>query len=198
MQDALREEEEEATSSSSKSASKMAVLLAEKQEENWTGDESMQDAVLRMLVDKYKPLREGPIKTADEKLRERPPQVTSSSATAATAMTSPAVDDVEDIKPWMVTFKPPSFVASIRTGTIVSSKPSNGIPPSALDAPMPRQQLKRVQEAGRLTKAKEASLDYRLRMPGDKDRPRVNPVTLKGWGSLVEERIEVRITSLSF
>ncbi|EJD36917.1 hypothetical protein AURDEDRAFT_108354 [Auricularia subglabra TFB-10046 SS5] len=142
-----------------------------------------------MLVDKYKPLREGTIRSADEKLKGRPPQV-ASSHTADLASQPPALEDSEDIRPWMVTFKPPSFVASVRTGTIVSSKPGNGIPPSALDAPMPRQQLKRVQGAGRLTKAREASLDYRLRLPSDRDRPRVNPVTLKGWGSLVEERIE--------
>ncbi|KAJ2915602.1 hypothetical protein MD484_g4799, partial [Candolleomyces efflorescens] len=39
------------------------------QHPNWTGDESTEDAVLRMLVDKYKPLRTGKIQTAEEKLR---------------------------------------------------------------------------------------------------------------------------------
>ena len=41
---------------------------------NWTGDESIEDAVLRMLVDKYKPLRTGKIRTAEEKMHRAPPQ----------------------------------------------------------------------------------------------------------------------------
>jgi hypothetical protein len=42
---------------------------------NWTGDESIEDAVLRMLVDKYKPLRTGTIRTAEEKMHRAPPQI---------------------------------------------------------------------------------------------------------------------------
>jgi hypothetical protein len=42
---------------------------------NWTGDESVEDAVLRMLVDKYKPLRTGAIRTAEEKMHRAPPQI---------------------------------------------------------------------------------------------------------------------------
>lgn len=47
---------------------------AVREHENWTGEESMEDAVLRMLVDKYKPLRTGSIRTADQKLRQAPPK----------------------------------------------------------------------------------------------------------------------------
>jgi DnaJ family protein C protein 28 len=39
---------------------------------NWTGDEQVEDAVLRMLVDKYKPLRSGTIQTAEEKMHRAP------------------------------------------------------------------------------------------------------------------------------
>jgi hypothetical protein len=42
---------------------------------NWTGDERIEDAVLRMLVDKYKPLRTGTIRTAEEKMHRAPPQI---------------------------------------------------------------------------------------------------------------------------
>jgi DnaJ family protein C protein 28 len=42
----------------------------------WTGEESMQDAVLRMLVDKYRPLR-GEFVSADERIRRAPPTVAS-------------------------------------------------------------------------------------------------------------------------
>ena len=40
---------------------------------NWTGDERVEDAVLRMLVDKYKPLRSGTIQTAEDKMHRAPP-----------------------------------------------------------------------------------------------------------------------------
>jgi hypothetical protein len=43
-------------------------------DEPWTGDERVQDAVLRMLVDKHKPLR-GDFVSADERLRRAPPAV---------------------------------------------------------------------------------------------------------------------------
>jgi hypothetical protein len=43
-------------------------------DEPWTGDERVQDAVLRMLVDKHKPLR-GEFVSADERLRRAPPVV---------------------------------------------------------------------------------------------------------------------------
>ncbi|TEB32171.1 hypothetical protein FA13DRAFT_1754584 [Coprinellus micaceus] len=46
---------------------------------NWTGDESTEDAVLRMLVDKYKPLRSGTTQTAEERMRREPPKATPSS-----------------------------------------------------------------------------------------------------------------------
>jgi DnaJ homolog subfamily C member 28 len=47
---------------------------------NWTGEESMEDAVLRMLVDKYKPMRTGTVRTAEEKMRAAPPKVTERNA----------------------------------------------------------------------------------------------------------------------
>ena len=40
---------------------------------NWTGDERIEDTVLRMLVDKYKPLRTGTIQSAEEKMHRAPP-----------------------------------------------------------------------------------------------------------------------------
>jgi hypothetical protein len=48
---------------------------AKLEQPNWTGDESMEDAVLRMLVDKYKPLRTGTIRTAEEKMHRAPPRI---------------------------------------------------------------------------------------------------------------------------
>ncbi|OBZ70344.1 hypothetical protein A0H81_09765 [Grifola frondosa] len=51
---------------------------------------------------------------------------------------------------------------------------------------------KRMEQAGRLSRARESTLDYRLGIKGgsmDQHR-RPNPVTMKGWASLVEDRIE--------
>ncbi|KAG6883224.1 hypothetical protein C0992_009366, partial [Termitomyces sp. T32_za158] len=67
--DAAREEAEE--QSRAKQPSRLTSL--ENEHENWDGDERMQDAVLRMLVDKYKPLRTGSIQSADQKLKLAPP-----------------------------------------------------------------------------------------------------------------------------
>src|SRR5437879_5085868 len=72
--DAEQEETEETRIPTGQtSISKIPQLQS--QNENWTGEESLQDAVLRMLIDKYKPMRLGPIRTADTKLREAPPKV---------------------------------------------------------------------------------------------------------------------------
>lgn len=71
--DAAREEARESNGASTEgSTSKLTQL--ESQYQNWTGEESMQDAVLRMLVDKYKPLRSGPIRIRDQKLKDSPLQ----------------------------------------------------------------------------------------------------------------------------
>ncbi|KAG9074427.1 hypothetical protein FS749_014014, partial [Ceratobasidium sp. UAMH 11750] len=68
--DAEAEEREEAQRRSKPS---QADILMNKHE-NWDGDERIQDTVLRMLMDKYKPLRTGQIQTADEKLKASLPQ----------------------------------------------------------------------------------------------------------------------------
>ena len=59
---------------------------------------------------------------------------------------------------------------------------------------------KRSEIAGRLTRAKESSLDYRLGITKNMKggvRARPNPVSIKGWVGLVEERIEVRRNFIS-
>ena len=49
--------------------------------------------------------------------------------------------------------------------------------------------------AGRIHSARESTLDYKLGLksgsPGERMLRRRNPATLKGWASLVEDRIEV-------
>ena len=188
---ASAEEEERELETRRASASKADLLLDLDKNENWTGEERIQDSVLRLLVDKYRPLREGPIRTADDKLKESPPQIVIPSTPP------PPVNQQADIypgggdghKPWLVTFKPPSLTAQVRTGNFAPPKSAGRRRLSPLDAePTSRQQRRRVQDASRLTDAREATLDYRLRKPTEASRP--NPVSLKGWHSLVEERIE--------
>jgi len=60
---------------------------------------------------------------------------------------------------------------------------------------------KRSEIAGRLTRAKESSLDYRLGITKNMKggvRARPNPVSIKGWAGLVEERIEVHRKCMAF
>jgi hypothetical protein len=62
-----------------------------------------------------------------------------------------------------------------------------------------REVKQRSEIAGRLTRAKESTLDHRLGITksiksGMQARP--NPVSIKGWAGLVEERIEVRRNAL--
>jgi hypothetical protein len=49
-----------------------------------------------------------------------------------------------------------------------------------------------MEQAGRLTRAKESTLDYRLGIKSARSRVgRMNPVSLKGWTNLIEDKIEV-------
>jgi DnaJ homolog subfamily C member 28 len=63
-----------------------------------------------------------------------------------------------------------------------------------------RRQLREAKKlseiAGRLTRAKESTLDYRLGIMkcvkgSAQAQARPNPISVKGWPGLVEERIEV-------
>ncbi|KAH7107167.1 hypothetical protein BKA62DRAFT_686170 [Auriculariales sp. MPI-PUGE-AT-0066] len=168
--------------------SKADVLLELSKEENWTGEERTQDAVLRMLVDKYQPLR-GPIRSADEKLKDAPPEIITRSSTIQPSSVV-AAPDSDEHRPWLVSFKPPSFMTTqVRADNFASPAPSKSSQLSPLDdQPKDREQRRRAHQATRLTSAREATLDYRLRKPTD--APRARPNSLKGWQSLVEERIE--------
>ncbi|TBU46402.1 hypothetical protein BD309DRAFT_888646 [Dichomitus squalens] len=211
FEDAAREEaaEEEALRKSS------LVQRIESQHEIWTGDEPMEHAVLRMLVDKYKPLRGGPIRTADDKLKKAPPQVRTqdaphevargdSSATISSALGKapartyvpgePILPGIPGHQPWHTTFTVPSHAtSSIRYGSI--PPPKHALSPLPLDDKGRRKEMetrKRMQQGMRLSQARESTLDYRLGIKGsatDQFR-RLNPVSLKGWANLVEDRIE--------
>lgn len=111
---------------------------------------------------------------------------------------------VEGHKPWLTTFKVPSHAtASIRHGHFPAVGPARRAAPAGTadddrTRRNEREVKKRSEIAGRLTRAKESTLDYRLGITknakgGMYARP--NPVSVKGWAGLVEERIEVRWVS---
>jgi DnaJ family protein C protein 28 len=130
--DAEQEEAEARNSTGKPSISQIPQLQS--QDENWTGDESIRDAVLRMLVDKYKPMR-GPLRTAETKLREAPPKVYTeayridsverSAQTWQEIANKPLLPSVEGHKPWHTTYKVPSHTsASIKFGNLAPASES--------------------------------------------------------------------------
>ncbi|EED81082.1 predicted protein, partial [Postia placenta Mad-698-R] len=208
FEDAAREEAQEA--STPVRPSRISIL--EGQSENWTGEESTRDAVLRMLVDKYKPLRSGPIRTADEKLKQAPPNVSAPNVVEAASAVphptdsvqastprkylphEPLLPSIEGHKPWHTTFKVPSHAtSSIRYGHIPQpSRTASSLKIDDKAKRLERDAKRRTAEAGRLSRAKESTLDYRLGIKNGAAamQARPAPATLKGWSNLVEDRIE--------
>ncbi|KAF9448961.1 hypothetical protein P691DRAFT_728713 [Macrolepiota fuliginosa MF-IS2] len=221
--DASREElssEETGTTADYAKSPKLQIL--EQEHENWTGDENIKDAVLRMLVDKYKPLRGPTIITAEEKLKRASPKVVQASvvwsSSAGVTRTSPGLikprsgswadepllPSSETHKPWETTFKAPKHdgALSIRALRIQSSTVSGVSCGSAalggsgsLDERLVRKEkerMKKMQQVGRLSHALESTLDYRLGIKHGQmsSVARPNPVGMRGWNSLIEDKIE--------
>ncbi|KAI0832799.1 hypothetical protein BC628DRAFT_1407189 [Trametes gibbosa] len=172
-----------------------------------------------MLVDKYKPMRSGPIRSAEEKLKTAPPQVrtpgpaadsvaqeapvsVSSTKSAEDAPVrrylpgEPILPGIEGHRPWHTTFKAPSHATSnIHYGSIPPPQPLRQSPPLPLDEKAKRkarETKKRMEQGTRLSHARESTIDYRLGIKGGATEQyrRPNPVSLKGWANLVEDRIE--------
>ena len=223
FEDAKREEQEESGEIERRKQTTNALLTSQ-DGRNWDGDEPIADAVLRMLVDKYKPLRSGSITTADEKLSKSAPtvrvggipldpslsplEVTQEGASIVSnrPLARPNVDlskplkdqpllpTVEGHRPWHTNFTAPSHATtSVRIGNI---EPIRSGPSPALDEKTRKKEKenkRRFQTALKLEGAKESVLDHRLGIKQQK-RTQANPVTMKGWRSLVEERIEVSMS----
>ncbi|KAG8757829.1 hypothetical protein FRC14_001361 [Serendipita sp. 396] len=196
FEEALKEEQEDDSLKARKQRIEQRLL----QDENWTGEERIEDTVLRMLVDKHKPMR-ATMKTADEKLKAAPPKVSHSSLEETSHPEYPQVDDSdsEEHKPWLTTFVTPSFAVnpSIRYMRPLRQNAAEKLKmdETALVKGPTREEKARLDEAKRLMSARERVIDYRF---GGPTRPGVsvqetgksNPKTMKGWKSLVEERIE--------
>jgi len=217
FEDAKREEQEEKREIERKEQT-MNALLTSQADRNWDGDEPIADAVLRMLVDKYKPLRSGTVITADEKLVKSAPTVRAGNVRLDPSFSEPTREEafitnrtlaypkldppkplkdqpllpaIEGHRPWQTNFTAPSHAtASIRIGNFGAVK--TGHPP-VLDEKVKKQEKenkRRFQTAFKLEGAKESVLDHRLGVKQQR-RAQANPATMKGWRSLVEERIEV-------
>ncbi|KAG2152527.1 hypothetical protein BD769DRAFT_1624085 [Suillus cothurnatus] len=168
--DAEREEAEEAQRPKPSTSN---IPQLQNQDENWTGEEAIQDTVLRMLVDKYKPMRSGPIRTADVRLKEAPPKVHTDayvverSAQAWQELANkPLLPSIDGHKPWHTTYKAPSHAsASIKLGNFTpTSARATGVHAVADERTRKteRELARRKEQAGRLTRARESTLDYRL------------------------------------
>ena len=196
--DAAREEAEEQSLSASSIPSRIPFL--ENQHENWTGDESTQDAVLRMLVDKYKPLRSGSIQSAEQRLKRNPPKVWSSDqissvTSAGSWATQPLLPSSKDHRPWHTEFKAPSHAASSIKYANISPAPIRKPTITPLDDRERRKEKAakmKEQRVGRLAQARESIQDYRLgiKRAGGVMR-RAAPLSLKGWAGLIEDKIQV-------
>ncbi|KAF9562470.1 hypothetical protein CPC08DRAFT_706678 [Agrocybe pediades] len=210
--DAEVEEREAAEAEAQKKKNKSSRLVQLEQEhENWTGDENVRDAVLRMLVDKYKPLRTGGIQTADDKLKKSPPKIGSAYIGPGTIepapqvnltpksgswATEPLLPSKEGHEPWHTVYKAPKHeVSSIKLAqmpSVVSSKPTAVLPLNDRARRLEREQRKRTMRANKLTQARESTLDYKLGLQGGQKAggARYMPTSMKGWTSMVEDRIE--------
>lgn len=167
--------------------------------QNWTGDEKMEDTVLRMLVDKYKPLR-GSMQTSDMKLKAKPPQVTPRTTDSNSLLENDDIlSEMEDHKPWMTTYKTPSFavnpsVKAMQLPPKATNKRSNPDETAQVKGPTREERL-RIAEANRLASARDRTLDYRFggiqggATAESSEGTRANPKSLKGWAALAEERI---------
>ncbi|KAG1755395.1 hypothetical protein EDB19DRAFT_1867592 [Suillus lakei] len=196
-------EQEEAEEARNPTPSISNIPQLQSQDDNWTGEESIQDAVLRMLVDKYKPMRTGSIRTADVKLREAPPKVHTEAFVAEQSAQAwqelankPLLPSVEGHKPWHTTYKAPSHAsASIKLGNFTpTSARSPGVHAVTDERTRKteRELARRKEKAGRLTRARESTLDYRLGLKnGEGQRAaRPNPVSMRGWQALIEDKIQ--------
>lgn len=179
FEDAAREEAEAASGSTSS-----LTRVVYEQHENWDGDERNQDTVLRMLVDKYKPLCTGSIQSAEQKLKLSPPQPLGDIPLTATNTfpttpnislepsggswaTQPLLPSSEDHRPWHTTFKVPSHeVWSVKLANLPSPIPSTRTSAQFSvdehESKKEKEEFKRTKQARRLTQARDSTLDYKL------------------------------------
>lgn len=220
----LEEEEEQAeaalSSSPIASALQRRILEESRKHVPWQGEESIEDSVLRMLMDKYKPLR---VPGTKRKIQQP-------SAEPMYAAPKPVLTVNEDVDqtapdyrwkegdppryPWEHTFRHPTskdgqpLVKYSRASIMPSS--------SAIAGTSTHNKNKRAtagEVAARVYRARDASIDYQTgaidtakakvaqsRKTGTSAKARAHPsgvgsapmpTSIKGWNSMVDERIEL-------
>ncbi|KAJ7074494.1 hypothetical protein C8F01DRAFT_26229 [Mycena amicta] len=183
--DAVKEEAEE----------KIRRVVVE-QQPNWTGDERIEDTVLRMLVDKYKPLRSGTVQTAEQKIHHaaqnhNPQPVVLPSGVSSWSAVPLLPPGPPNHKPWDTVFKAPDVTSpSVRHARISQSDPAPRKDHDRDDLDKAEKEMRK--KLGRLSRAKESTLDYRmgLGVNAAHNRQRPNPVSMRGWTNLIEDKIE--------
>lgn len=194
LADALAEEAEEQAIIAAKAARDRRDAAVT--ERAWDGDEQVQDTILRMLMDKHKPLRlksSGTLHPADAKLStiQKPsllvqPAPTSLSMDFATL--PPKSDDgrrlakTPDDAPWLAqyvnptTLRPDSAEGAVYRARAVPSSPNGrkrGTAALPYDDPKAmrrlRDEARRAEKTGRLSRARESTLDYRLGLRRDRE-----------------------------
>jgi len=99
----------------------------------------------------------------------------------------------------MTTFKTPSFAQNPQVkvmrlpplgppGKSSTTTKTEGESKGKVD----KEKVKRCKEATRIGDAKERTLDYRYGGGSSAGRSAPNPTTMRGWQSLIDDRIEVR------
>jgi aarF domain-containing kinase len=154
----------------------------------WTGDESVRDAVIRLLMDKHKPLRTGSIRSADSRLQEMakktdmsPRVVVPSDETQAPfrPLSSAIMEEreipAEDFKPWHARYvrtssatTPQVYYGKSMPVAGSSSRSTVSLldrPPLPTDAAARRSEKAKRRAEDRINRvegAKEFALDYKL------------------------------------
>ena len=196
----------------------LAQQLESQSHPNWDGDESVRDAVLRMLVDKYKPVKVK-VGSVDEGVKRVVVGVNVSgglgrlggggggggddgdsgllaTGSSASTPTDSLLANTDTHKPWLVTFTPPSHNAINIKHMSIPPRTRSSHATTNLSNQESKNAKRRNETTQRLSRAREETLDYKLgiRNGGGGSRTRANPVGMKGWASLVEERIEVSVS----
>jgi DnaJ family protein C protein 28 len=98
----------------------------------------------------------------------------------------------------MTTFRTPSFAEDPQIKVMrlpplrpPSKRSSTTKMEGESKAKVDREKMKRVKETTRIGNAKERTLDYRYGGSGSAGRSTPNPTTMRGWQSLIDDRIEV-------
>ncbi|CAG8510888.1 9783_t:CDS:2 [Funneliformis mosseae] len=142
----------------------------------WTGEEDIKTTVLRMIVDKYPPL----------KLKRNSIKEFNSSS--------------EKFKANL-----PSLPISKLPSTTLPDSPSNSVISNKRSATVSKnEKLEKIREAkqSRLLIAKDAATDYsinkKLGVKSESEQPKVVPKSISGWNNLVESRIQEAMAAGEF